>query len=596
MILDLHALGVHARRAPLPAQLHQRMVDGADGLGPIHRTALEHDLGPGVAHHRGKPRVVHHGGVIHHPEVVGDDMVHLYPANLDVHRLRHGPHRVILGLDAFNVPFVEVDLVGILQKDRQLLVVQPMDRHLSVGQKLLRFADPQLKLPLIALKEDQIIEAARDLVFTAQTLKLLDPVVFDLHAGLKLLLGEEAVLIGFPQSFQLLILPLEVAVIDDRTLELDDVGAVVGVEGTQNPTQAALNGVGPAMLAEKAELNRVDLQNRPVICPILVLDQAVLNTGEGNDFLHVPAFCLRLPGFGLTLHRLAALLRSAVLDLLTLCVRQSLGLETEILLLAKPGLLPFIGRRLSPDAAVPALQRFLLLTAGQDLLADLIRRVRIAKDPILPCPLIFALPFALLPLLSIPGRIPGQGFGKQYVHRRNHHISLSPSHKLGVLLEPLKPAAIAEEGQNMQEIDIVRLFVKPDQQQDCQENNADAEPQLSRQVGEQNKDKHRQSDDADQDVPEGHAPEQLNMDLGLARYQSLHRFTSLYVAEALSRCPVPGSVRIVPVIGDAGSGECSADAGRRCWRVCAGAGPERPLRDSGCSDYSGYSGYSGCSG
>ena len=358
-------------------------------------------------------------------------MVDLHPPELDVHGLGHGPLDVVLRVDVLNIPLVEVDLVGVFQEDGQLLVVQTVGGHLAGLEQLLGLAHFDFQLPLVALIEDQVEEGGGDLMLAAETLQLLDPVVFDLHPGLELLLAEEAVFIGLAQNLELFVFALEIAVIDDRPLQLDDVGAEAGVDGPQDAAQAAVDGVGPAVLAEEAELHRLDLQDSAVILLFVVFDVAVLNAGEGDDLLHVRPVGLGLSGLGLALHGSLGLLGPAGLDLFALRVGEILAFQPAVLLLAEPFPLMLLGGALAVDADVFPGQGFLLLpillpTPGQDLLPDLVGGVGVAEHPILPRLAVLAAALIFLALFPVSGGFVRYGFGEEHVQRCFFHITLAP--------------------------------------------------------------------------------------------------------------------------------------------------------------------------
>ena len=139
VFLDLKAFGINARGAPLSAQLDQRVVDAADRLDAIHWLALDNDLRAGDGHNAREPCVAHQRRIIHHAEVVRDDVVHLDAARLDVYGLGLCPLGIVLRIDLVDLVFIEVQRVGVFEKDCQLLVVQAMNSHLAlreIGQRV----------------------------------------------------------------------------------------------------------------------------------------------------------------------------------------------------------------------------------------------------------------------------------------------------------------------------------------------------------------------------------------------------------------------------------------------------------------------------
>ena len=111
VLLDLHAPGIYAGGAPLAPQLSQGAVDAPNGFLPVHGPRLDHNLGSGQGENAGQPCVSHQRGVIHHPEVVGDDVVDLHGPGLDVHHLRLSPLGIVLRTDLFDLMLVKVQTV-----------------------------------------------------------------------------------------------------------------------------------------------------------------------------------------------------------------------------------------------------------------------------------------------------------------------------------------------------------------------------------------------------------------------------------------------------------------------------------------------------
>ena len=339
VLLDLKALGVHARGAPLAAQLHQRAVDAADRLRAIHGSRLDDDLGARDGHNAREPRVAHQRGVVHHAEIVGDDVVHLNAAGCDVHHVRLRPLGVIRRRDLVDLVLVKVQRVGVFEKDRQLLVVQTVYRQLALLKVGQRVADLHLQLPLVALEQHQIVEARDHLFVVAQGEQLVDAVVLDLHARLEFFFRQKSALIGAAQLIQLFVLLVKIALVADWALQLDDVGAVLSVDRAQDASEAALNGVLTTVLAEEAELHRVDLDGGAIVFALGVLNEAVADRREADDVVHV------LPGDGGVLglrhpaHGSLALRGAAGTDGLLLLLGGFLALEDLILFLALFGAL-----------------------------------------------------------------------------------------------------------------------------------------------------------------------------------------------------------------------------------------------------------------
>ena len=285
MTLQFDPAGVHSGGRVLRAQLLQRAVDAADGLGALHWAALDHDLCPGHGHDSCQPRVAHRGGIGHHAHIMGHDMIDLHRARLNVHRLRHGPLGVIPRVDALNIALVEVQLVGVLQKHRQLLIVQALGGHLRRAQRVHRRFHLSVQLALVALEKHQIVKRLDNSGVIAQPPHIVDPVIHDLDAGLVLLLRKHSLFKGRFQFPQPVILQLKAAVIHDRPLNLDNVRGIFGADRPKDAPKPALDGIGTAVRTEKAELHRGDLHHRAKIFAA-VLNEAIADAGERHDLFH----------------------------------------------------------------------------------------------------------------------------------------------------------------------------------------------------------------------------------------------------------------------------------------------------------------------
>ncbi len=177
---------------------------------------------------------------------MGDDVVDLHRARLDIHRLRHGPLGVILRGNALDIAFVKVQLVGIFQKYRQFLIVQALGGHLRRTQRIHRGFRLIVQLSFVALEKHQVVKRLDDFGVIAQPPHIVDPVIHDFNAGLILFLREHSLFKGGLQFTQPIILKLEALIVHDRALDLDDVRGVIRIDRPEHAPQPALNGIDTA--------------------------------------------------------------------------------------------------------------------------------------------------------------------------------------------------------------------------------------------------------------------------------------------------------------------------------------------------------------
>ena len=481
MLLDFQPLGVHARGAPLSPQLHQRAVDATDGLVPGHLAALEHHLGPRQGHDPRQPRVPHHRRVIHHPEMVGDDVIDLHVTVFDVDHVRHGPGRQVLAAQGVHVMLVEVHLVGVFEEQCKALVVQASYGQFALAQGFQRVAQHHVQLPPVAFEENQVEKLVQHPLLLAEVPQLVDAVILDLDADLVFLLGQKPAFEGAGQLPHLPPLPVQIGVVVDGPLQLDDVGAVLAVDGAQDAPQAGFDGSAAAALAEKAELHRVDLDDTAVVV-LPVLDAALPDIGKGDDAVHALAAGALLPCDGGAAHGRDGLRRAFFSD---------------------GGL--FLG------GGALAFENAVLVLSGED--AGLFLRL--------------ALPLLLLSLLPGLLRLLGLGHGLPDLLRNGPEGGLVPVSGGAVLehlvaVKPGESAVVGEVGDDLHDVLIVRRFV--DAQQQCAgcQNHADANGHLPRKRGDQHQNDHAEAHRADCHVADGHAAEQLHPHFGFSRYQSVH--------------------------------------------------------------------------
>ena len=198
---------------------------------------------------------------------MGDDATHLGGAHFDFQGGGHDELGVVHLIHLVDLPLVPVHAVEIPQEHRQLLVVEAVGGHLPLLEGGQGGLDLVFQLALVAVKEHQVEVGGEHLLLPVFLLQGVDAVVDDLDAGLQLLLGEDAALVAALEGLDLLILPLDVAVQHHGALDFHQVGGVLGAYAADHAAQGPINGVGPPVGAEKAELHRRDLNGRPKILP-----------------------------------------------------------------------------------------------------------------------------------------------------------------------------------------------------------------------------------------------------------------------------------------------------------------------------------------
>ena len=416
---------------------------------------------------------------------------------------------VVLGTDLLDVPLVEIDLVGVLEEDGQLLVVQPLHGHLAVLEQLLGLSDLVLQLALVALKEHQVIEAVGDLSVGAVAVDLVDAVVLHLDPGLELVLFKDAVLVALAEHLQLFVFLVQVAVVHDGPLQLHDVGAVAGMDGPEHPAQAVLDGVVPSVLAEEAEFHGIDLKDRPVVRSVQIFDIAVLDPGEGDDLLHVGPALLGVLRLGEFLHGDAALFFSSLADGFLFFFGSFFALEDPVLFLS--GLFPGLGLKLgflfaglfdragySPVVVASGLQPRLFLSPGFGLL--------LSADPSF-------LGSGELSLASLSEGLVEGGLLFALLPDLFEHL---------IVPDPLEAALVTDERKDVEYVYEVGLLVHPEEQEGRQRCYPDEDPALPGKIRDQHEDDHRHGDPRDYHVAQGHALEQLYAYFCFTGYKSRH--------------------------------------------------------------------------
>ena len=310
------------------------------------------------------------------------------------------------------------------------------------------------------------------------------------------------------------------------------------------------------MLAEEAELHRIDLNGGAVILLIPVLDQPVVNGCEADDAVHALARGRGVLRVGHFPHGLLALTIAALTDRLFFLLGNGFALKLLVLFLADPGTHLFICLALLRCHRIgfPVLRRALqcfLIFPFRFLLAFLTDRLLLllggffAPEDLILAPAFrlagFLSGLALLcaPLLRGIFRLEafflfGLGFlsrfsvTEQLVKSSLVHPSFPAFDKHLVCVGFGKMAIVAEMSEDVQQIAIIRLLIDAEQQQSRHRTNDDADAELIGQIGENYQHEHGGRDASDKHIPQRYAAEQLHFHFGFARYQSCHSPSFLY--------------------------------------------------------------------
>ena len=286
MGFELDHLGVDAGLIELTTQLLERTVDRTDRLGALHRCHLDDDLGGRDGHHACKPCIADDRRVIHDTHLMCDDPIHDRSPGGKGHALRHCPGNVILGVKLIDLPLIEIEVVGVFQEDRKISVtLQTAHDQLALLESRQCILGLDQKLMLVDVEQRQVVERLNDLLLIAKLSDLVDAVILDLDTSLELLLGQQTLFIGTAQVFELVVLLVEVAVVENRTFDLDDICGIFHTQRTQDLTKAVLDRCVTAELAEEPEFDRIDLNDRAIVLAA-IFNEAVRNTGEGHELLH----------------------------------------------------------------------------------------------------------------------------------------------------------------------------------------------------------------------------------------------------------------------------------------------------------------------
>ena len=388
MLLQLHGLGIHSGRTDLTTQFLQGSVDSANGLVAVHGFAFDNALCGRHGHDAGQPGIVHHGRIAHNTHIVRNDVVDFHRSLSDVHSIGHRPLCIVLRRDFIHFALVEVQLVGILQKNGQLLGVQPLCLHLTGPQRIQCAEYLVFQLPFIAVKEHQIIEGFNHLILIAQIAQLVDSVVQHFHTGFQLQLSDQPIFIGGTQLVQLAVLLLQISIVPNRPFNFYNVGRKLRVQASQHATQTAFNAVSAAMGTEKPELHRIDLKDSTIVLSS-VFNQVVLNTGKGNNLLDVVALGVFFLIGSHFFHGFLTFLRSSLENRVFFFLRSLFALEDTVLLFAPRFLLLFLRFQFlfaflfGRGSSFPLSRNFLRLAALQNRILLFLRSVRIVQNLVL---------------------------------------------------------------------------------------------------------------------------------------------------------------------------------------------------------------------
>ncbi len=296
VVLQLDAFGVHAGIHILTAQLLQRVVDGTDGTGVIHRLGLNDHLGARQGHDRGQPCVAYRHGEFGDAEIIGNDIVYDYGILFDLDAAGLCPLGIVLRGDVFDLPCVKIHAVGIFQELCQLLVIQLMGVHGTVFQRTYGIGHVGFQLRGTGVIQHDKITGIDDAVIVIHALQIGDAVIDHFDTALQLVLPHDAVFKGIAELNGLIPLLFDVLIKVDGAVKLDYVCGIVRIDIPQYRTQTVFNGVIAAVLAEKAKFHRGNFQNDPVIS-LLIPDHFVPDGGKANDIVHAVHFLGSFPFF-----------------------------------------------------------------------------------------------------------------------------------------------------------------------------------------------------------------------------------------------------------------------------------------------------------
>ena len=347
--------------------------------------------------------------------------------------------RIVLRCDVLNIMLIEVQLIGIAQEYCKLLIIQPLWLHLSCRQCCNRHIDLAAQLTFIAFKQYKVVKRFDNLIIAAQRADIIDAVVHNLQTRLVLRLTEHTVFKGVLQVIHAVILNLQMAIIHDRSLDLNNVCRILEIDRTQNASQAALNGIVAAEFTEKTELHRRYFEYGAEIFRA-IFDKAAADTGKGRDSIHRRPVGLCILELGHFASRFIRSRRPAGTNLFFLLGRDRLAFQQPILLLT---LCLFF---LQPRLALPFGFRRLLVF-------KILLKLHTALFPLLAS----QFPESQLVFLT-EHTVKGQFFVLAIFFCVQHLVIFCAG----------KPPYITKMTQDVQHIDIVWLCIQPHQQTDCQ--------------------------------------------------------------------------------------------------------------------------------
>ena len=400
--------------------------------------------------------------------------------------------------------------------------------HLPLCQRRERGVDLILQQPLVALIEDDVVVGCDDHILTAQAAELVDPVVRHLHPGLKLFLIEHGALVGRSQLIELVILPFQIGVVPNGPLQLHDVGGIFGIDRAEDPAKPGLDGVLTAMLAEEAELDRVDLNDGPVVNMLAIDDQAIFNGGEAHDLAHVLPGGSGVPEVSPLSKVFLRLRRAARANGVLLLEGSCFALENSVFFFSPTNprlllrflfslLLSFLFPRklwLLTDGVrcllygVCQTQLDILLTLPQDGLLDLFGGLfalqALFVSGVLLLPLLFRgkAGFFLRPGLPFVLLLP-----KNLLEGKVSILFAASIHQHLIVVVPGKLPIIPKVTDDINQEGIVGLFFYADEKKGCNQGNSPGNDISKGKVGNQDKDQHCNGKGSNDDIPQPDAVE-----------------------------------------------------------------------------------------
>ncbi len=289
VILQLDALGVHAGIHILTAQLLQRMVDGTDGTGVVHRLGFDDHLGARQGHDRGQPCVPHRKRIFGDTEIVSNDIIDNDCTVFHMNAAGLCPLGIILRGDVFDLPCVKIHAVGILEEQCQLLIIQLMGVHGTVFQRTDGVGRMVQQHGSAGIIQHEKITGVDDAVIVIHTFQIGHTIIDHFDTALQLVLPHDAVFKGIAELNGLIVLLPDVLIKVNGAIQFDNVHGVIRIDVAKHRAKSAFNGVIAAEAAEKAKFHRGNFQNDPVIS-LLIPDHSVLDGGKTYNIIHAAHF------------------------------------------------------------------------------------------------------------------------------------------------------------------------------------------------------------------------------------------------------------------------------------------------------------------